>query len=157
METSRFLLRRPSSRDSDRSMLVARRVQRQSRKETSYGNGPVYYQEVDLHLFFSPLLYRSPGHWETAYNRNRFGGHKKRWETCADWPRAETERNPEAEGKTSPQTQILPPTLDYHPGLIPRVLQHFMSECPLRSGRYGVGLCRLRGQDSPNKAFFAHI
>ena len=63
METSRFLLRRPSSRDSDRSiaMLLARRVQRQSRKETSYGNGPVYWMSVEIITFkklgfFSRLL-----------------------------------------------------------------------------------------------------
>ena len=41
-------------------MLVARRVQRQSRKETSYGNGPVYYRES--------LVRRRGGHRASVTN-----------------------------------------------------------------------------------------
>ena len=50
---SRFLLRRPFVRDSDRSMLVARWVQRQV---CLFHSGPVDYIKIDLLHKMSTLL-----------------------------------------------------------------------------------------------------
>ena len=71
METSRFLLRRPSSRDSDRSMLVARRVQRQV---CLFHGGPVYYS---VSFFFQAVTDRcAPAfgaffYWFSVWRRRR--------------------------------------------------------------------------------------